>query len=161
MLNSGGNLNYIQPSVTGFENNIGLPDDIAEDEEVPNVDVDEFRNQDLDEFSNEECKSDQVQDFHDFPQIGQALGGMVIQFQPTEYLSTVDPNVAHAIEFSEYLEIVLSDVLPKDREIEELRVGLQYLDNESYVYAIKYYNLKVSVGYKAIISNLTLYMGEC
>ncbi|KAK5820243.1 hypothetical protein PVK06_025289 [Gossypium arboreum] len=59
------------------------------------------------------------------------------------------------------LDIIPGHMLMPDSKFKELCIGLQFLNQETCVAIIKYYNLKVSVDYKAIVSTLVLYIGEC
>lgn len=56
----------------------------------------------------------------------------------------IDPNVVHAFEFLEYLDIISSHRLAVNSESEELFVGKQFANKEECVFVIKWYSMKVS-----------------
>ncbi|KAK5812142.1 hypothetical protein PVK06_027554 [Gossypium arboreum] len=76
-------------------------------------------------------------------------------------MSSVGPNAVLAYKFPEYLDIVPTHLMETDSEVGELFVGQQFDNKKDYVYAIKQYNIKLSVNYKVSKSTQTLYVGEC
>lgn len=76
-------------------------------------------------------------------------------------MSNINPDAIHASEFPEYPDILLAHRLATDSEREELFVGQKLTTKEECVFAIKQYNMNVSVDYKVVVSKPTLYIREC
>ncbi|KAK5775369.1 hypothetical protein PVK06_043253 [Gossypium arboreum] len=74
---------------------------------------------------------------------------------------SVDPDVAHASEFSEYNDIILVHRLAVDPKSEELFIGQQFMTKDDCIFTIKQLNMKVSIDYEAVDSKSTIYVGYC
>ncbi|KAK5786454.1 hypothetical protein PVK06_041091 [Gossypium arboreum] len=61
---------------------------------------------------------------------------------------SVDPDAAHTPEFHEYANIIHVHRLAENSKLEELFVGQQFKNKTDCVFAIKRYNMKISVDYR-------------
>ncbi len=77
------------------------------------------------------------------------------------HMSLIDLDAAYVAEFPEYPEIVHSHGLAVTSDDEELFIGQRFRCKEECIYAIKRYNMKISVDYKVSVSTPTIYVGEC
>ncbi|KAK5846103.1 hypothetical protein PVK06_002374 [Gossypium arboreum] len=93
--------------------------------------------------------------------VGNPVRCVVIRNDLGAHMSLIDLDVAHAAEFSEYPDILLTHWLVADFKPEELFVGQKFKTTEEFVIAIKRYSMNVSMDYKVVMSKLTLYIGEC
>ncbi|PPS10024.1 hypothetical protein GOBAR_AA10624 [Gossypium barbadense] len=145
---------------------------------TPDIDVvgdDGYNNSDL---CDEEVDSDSDPDVDDVPDdiddkdvtedrninassVGNQKRRIMIHNNPGPYMSLIDPDAAHEAEFPEYPEILPAHRLAVNSEHEELLVGHRFKSKEECVFAIKRYNMNVSVDYKVVVSKPTLYIGEC
>ncbi|KAK5771056.1 hypothetical protein PVK06_047230 [Gossypium arboreum] len=87
--------------------------------------------------------------------------GIVIHNNLRAFMTDVDPDVVLAREFSKYPNIVPAHLLDEESEAGELFVGQQFDVKKDCLHAIKQYNLKLSVDYKATKLMQYLYVGEC
>lgn len=77
------------------------------------------------------------------------------------HMLSIDPDAALASEFPEDFNIISAHRLATNSKLEELSVGQQFLNKEDYIFAIKRYNIKVSINYKFTKYTPTLHVWEC
>ncbi|PPS14338.1 hypothetical protein GOBAR_AA06238 [Gossypium barbadense] len=124
--------------------------------------VEDFIDLDLDEVSDDINDEGMNGDRNFYTSsFGNPSLGIVICNVIEAHMSIIDPNVAYASKFSKYLDILLTHQLTADLEREELFVGQKFMTNKDCPFAIKRYNVNVSIDYKVIVSKLILYIGEC
>ncbi|KAK5813493.1 hypothetical protein PVK06_028944 [Gossypium arboreum] len=127
------------------------------DHEVDNEsdpDVDEVPDDIDDEGVNEEVNVNASS-------VGNQIRRIVIHNNPGAHMSRIDPDAAHVAEFSEYPKIQSAHRMVVYSDPEELFIGQRFENKKEYVFAIKRYNMNISVNYKVIVSKPTLYIGEC
>ncbi|PPD83522.1 hypothetical protein GOBAR_DD19538 [Gossypium barbadense] len=93
--------------------------------------------------------------------IGEKMRRILIHNNPGPHMSLIDPNAAYVAEFLEYPKIVHSYGLAVTSDDEELFIGQRFRCKEECIYAIKRYNMKISVDYKVSVSTPTIYVREC
>ncbi|KAL1078111.1 hypothetical protein V6Z11_D10G140000 [Gossypium hirsutum] len=93
--------------------------------------------------------------------VGEQMRRIVIHNNLGPHMSLIDPDAAYVSEFPEYPEIVHSHRLAVTSDDDELFIGQRFSCKEDCVYAIKRYNMKISVDYKVSVSTPTIYVGEC
>ncbi|PPS09234.1 hypothetical protein GOBAR_AA11425 [Gossypium barbadense] len=105
-------------------------------------DVEGFSDPDVDEVSDDidDEGPEEVEDVHD----------------PSFY-----PDAAHASEFPEYADIVPAHRLASNSQFDELFVGQQFENKADCVFAIKQYNMKLSIDYKWLSSMEPWQWAQC
>ncbi|PPE01372.1 hypothetical protein GOBAR_DD01616 [Gossypium barbadense] len=93
--------------------------------------------------------------------VGNQIRSIVIHNNPRPHISLIDPNAAYVAEFPEYSKILFTHRLAVNSDPEELFASQRFESKEEYVFAIKWYNMNISVDYKVAVSKSTLYIGEC
>lgn len=73
---------------------------------------------------------------------------------------SINLDVPHASEFSDYLNLIPTKRLAVDLKSKELIMGQQFTNKEKCIFSIKWYSMKTSMDYKVVISKLTLYIGS-
>ncbi|PPD84680.1 hypothetical protein GOBAR_DD18368 [Gossypium barbadense] len=92
---------------------------------------------------------------------GEQMRRILIHNNPRPHMSLIDPDAAYVVEFLEYPEIVHSHGLAVTSDDDELFIDQRFSCKEECVYAIKRYNMKISVDYKVSVSTPTVYVREC
>ncbi|KAH1114011.1 hypothetical protein J1N35_007389 [Gossypium stocksii] len=129
----------------------------ADGEEGPHNDVYSHHNdKDFSDFNLDNVSNDtndegvDDDDIVDAPFVRNLSRGIVICNDLRSYILSVDSDVVHKPKFPKYPNF----------EFDKLFVGQQFMNKEDYVFAIKWYNIKVLVNYKVFKSTSTLYVGE-
>ncbi|PPS09565.1 hypothetical protein GOBAR_AA11075 [Gossypium barbadense] len=123
-------------------------------EDFSDPDVDEV----LDDINNE--GPEEVEDVH-CPSFSNPSHGIILRNELGGDMLNVNPNAAHASEFPEYADIVHAHKLAVNSQFEELFIGQQFENKADCVFAIKQYNMKLSIDYNVVKSTPTLYVGKC
>ncbi|PPD84385.1 hypothetical protein GOBAR_DD18700 [Gossypium barbadense] len=79
---------------------------------------------------------------------GNQIRRIVIHNNPRPHMSLIDPDAAHIAEFRKYPETLPTHRLAVDFNHEELLIEQRFESKEECVFAIKRYNMNISVNYK-------------
>ncbi|PPS08084.1 hypothetical protein GOBAR_AA12558 [Gossypium barbadense] len=102
--------------------NTALETDVVGDDVYHSSDpFDHKVNSDSDPDEDDKCMNDDG-NVH-ASSVGNQIRRIVIHNNPEAHMSRIDPDVVHAVEFPEYLEILLVHWLAVDFNLEELFVG--------------------------------------
>ncbi|XP_017614136.1 uncharacterized protein LOC108459300 [Gossypium arboreum] len=125
-------------------------------------DVEDFSDPDVDEVPDDidDEGPEKVEDVHG-PSFCNPSHGIILRNELGGNMLNVDPDAAHASEFPKYADIVPTHRLASNSHFDELFVGQQFENKADCVFAIKQYNMKLSIDYKVAKSTPTLYVGEC
>ncbi|KAH1063731.1 hypothetical protein J1N35_028718 [Gossypium stocksii] len=85
--------------------------------------------------------------------------GITIRNDIGANMPIVDPDMAHAFEFPEYPDIIPAHMMLADLKSKELFVGQRFVSKNTYVTAVKRYNMKVLVDYRVVDSKLMISKG--
>ncbi|PPS00710.1 hypothetical protein GOBAR_AA19952 [Gossypium barbadense] len=125
-------------------------------------DVEDFSDSDVDEVPDDidDEGPEKVEDVHGLL-FNNPSRGIILRNKLEGDMLNVDPDAGYASEFLVYADIVRAHRLAVNSQFEELFVGQQFEYKANCVFAIKLYNMKLSIDYKVVKSTSTLYVGEC
>ncbi|PPR87773.1 hypothetical protein GOBAR_AA32927 [Gossypium barbadense] len=112
-------------------------------------DVEDFSDLDVDEVPDDidDEGPKEVEDVHG-PSFCNPSHSIILRNKPGGNMLNVDPDAAHASEFPEYADIVPAHRLASNSQFDELFFGQQFENKADCVFAIKQYNMKLSIDYK-------------
>ncbi|PPD93216.1 hypothetical protein GOBAR_DD09838 [Gossypium barbadense] len=126
--------------------NVKEESDIDEDSDH---NIEDFSDLDLDKVPDDidDEGSEEVENVH-APSFEKPSRGIVLWNDPMAHILSIDPNTTHAPEFLEYTDIVPGHKLVSNLQLEELFIGKRFENKADCMFAIKKYNMKVSIDYK-------------
>ncbi|KAK5839552.1 uncharacterized protein LOC108484896 [Gossypium arboreum] len=130
--------------------------------EDSNQDVEDFSDSDVDEVPDDidDEGPEKVEDVHGLL-FNNPSRDIILRNKLEGDMLNVDPDAGYASEFLVYADIVRAHRLAVNSQFEELFVGQQFEYKANCVFAIKLYNMKLSIDYKVVKSTPTLYVREC
>ncbi|PPD81032.1 hypothetical protein GOBAR_DD22032 [Gossypium barbadense] len=122
----------------GYDNSDPCDHEVDSDSDLDVDEVpDDIYNEDLNDDGNINVSS-----------VKNQIRCIVIHNNPGAHMSLIDPDATHVVGFLEYPEILPTHQLAVDFDLEELFVGQRFESKEKCVFAIKWYNMNISVDYK-------------